>query len=522
MNTPLSAPKMSALSADIAAVFGSACTDTDADSVGLADSVAERVEKRLPPDISGDSDAAALVLTLELTLALRLPRALVLALALIRADRVTEDDALVVNVATTDLLRAAVPVALDDLVDDGDALAVVVIVACGEVPTVLVAVAVPVAVFVAVTVRAVVPVGVVLAATSAVDVTDGRVVSVNENVADDVTILLVGLAEFDTDADAVVDASDDALKEGLPVPLPLAALPPTPPIDAVEHADAERELLPLAVRVGARRVPDGETDTDTDHELDAFGDVETEGLIEDDGLCVALSAIVGVIEMDGEALAAGESDDEVDRDPERVRAEFAERVARIVPPDASADTDAAPDAAADSDVDDVADELGVALVLLESDSDVDDDFVDDALADTVLDDDADSEMGDVDADFVDDDVAVVVADVDTVRVLKICVADLSAVRDTVRLALERVAAAETHADAVRHDGDAVRVRGVSLGEQDDEMEPLALVDPDVDGVPEPLGVVDAEELVVRDLMAVGETERVRTDETVWVMVANTE
>ena len=103
-------------------------------------------------------------------------------------------------------------------------------------------------------------------------------------------------------------------------------------------------------------------------------------------------------------------------------------------------------------------------MLLESDSDVDDDFVDDALADTVLDDDADSEMGDVDADFVDDDVAVVVADVDTVRVLTICVADLSAVRDTVRLALERVAAAETRADAVRHDGDAVRVRGVSLGE----------------------------------------------------------
>ena len=54
------------------------------------------------------------------------------------------------------------------------------------------------------------------------------------------------------------------------------------------------------------------------------------------------------------------------------------------------------------------------------------------------------------------------------------------------------------------------------------MEPLALVDPDVDGVPEPLGVVDTEELVLRDLMAVGETERVRTDETVWVMVANTE
>ena len=256
----------------------------------------------------GESDAAALVLTLELTLALRLPRALVLALTLIRADRVTEDDELVVVVTTPDLLRAAVPVALDDLVDDGDALAVVVIVACGEVPTVLVAVAVPVVVFVAVAVRAAERVGVVLKLTYAVRVMDAVVVGVKNVADDDVLELTLGLAEFGTDVDAVTDASEDAVKRRLPVPLPLAALPPAPPIDAVEHADTEREILPLTVSVGASWDPDGETDTDSVQELDSMDDFEREGLVDNEGLGVTLSETVGVVEMDGEAIAVGESD----------------------------------------------------------------------------------------------------------------------------------------------------------------------------------------------------------------------
>ena len=85
-------------------------------------------------------------------------------------------------------------------------------------------------------------------------------------------------------------------------------VPPMKYSSTAPFAQLSYDAGPLTVSGGASWDPDGETDTDTVQELDSTDDFEREGLVDNEGLGVTLSETVGVVEMDGEALAIGESD----------------------------------------------------------------------------------------------------------------------------------------------------------------------------------------------------------------------